>query len=198
MSDDHMQMDTLADSPPPGSLPQPSLPEWLALRFLRKDEKIALVRGPRFNPTWERFVTHPALFLVALAFSAAGCWAAWLIVGSWSGVLAPVFLAAGGIVLTSILTLGIFAAYFTRLVVTDSRIFILQGYEMCRSWSMDKLPPSLIRYGPRGREEAGLSIDLDTVRQMFGGTSEHFADAKAILAFGKQLDQIKVRDDARS
>src|SRR6266508_669464 len=49
----------------------PPLPPWLARRLLREDETVTWVRGPRFNPSWERYVTHPVLFLLALVISAA-------------------------------------------------------------------------------------------------------------------------------
>src|SRR5437868_5836762 len=77
----------------------PPLPPWLARRLLRPDERVTWVRGPRFNPWWERYVTHPALFLLALALGAACLGAARLIAGSWAAVPAPPALIAGGLVL---------------------------------------------------------------------------------------------------
>jgi hypothetical protein len=162
------------------------LPPWLERRLLGPREHITWVRGPRFNSSWERYVTHPALFLFALAL-AAGL----LIVGlSWGapGDFELLFAGAIAIVYGTIIALGIFAGYFTRLVVTNFRVVILQGYEVRRSWGLDELPPSLIRYGNQeGRE--GAAVDLDAVQNMLGA-SDQFADPKAIRTFGKQLDQI--------
>ena len=42
------------------------LPSWLARRLLRDGEQVTFVAGPRFNPSWEKYVTHPLLFLAAL------------------------------------------------------------------------------------------------------------------------------------
>ena len=64
--------------------PSPPFPAWLAARFLRPDEKITWVRGPRFNPSWELYVTHPVLLLAALALGALCVLAAWRVVGAWS------------------------------------------------------------------------------------------------------------------
>ena len=47
------------------------------------------------------------------------------------------------------MVLGLCCGYFTRLVATNHRLVILQGYEMCRTWGMDDLPPSLIRHDRR-------------------------------------------------
>jgi len=47
--------------------------------------------------------------------------------------------------ITATLQPGIANGYFTRLVVTNYRLLILQGYEVCRSWSIHHLPRSLIR-----------------------------------------------------
>jgi hypothetical protein len=192
---DQFQTEALNAQPPEAPRPHPPVPEWLARRLLRKGEEITWVRGPKFNPSWERYITHPALFLAALVLGAAFLWLGWLIAGGWSemSVLAPV--AAAGLALGSIFVLGIASGYFTRLVVTDLRIVIVQGYEVCRTWAIDDLPRSLTRFRRRedGREER--AIDLDTVQTMFGGASGHFAEAKTILAFGKQLDRIKNRED---
>src|SRR4051794_16574841 len=93
--------------PSPSSRPQPALPDWLASGLLHAGEAITWVRGPRWNPSLERYITHPALFLVALAVSAAGCWAARLLAGSWSDVPGMVVLVGAGLVLASILVLAI-------------------------------------------------------------------------------------------
>jgi hypothetical protein len=198
MSDEHLQPDVYNAPPPEVFQRRPALPDWLAQRQLHAGEVVTWVRGPRRNPGWERYATHPALFFIALAFGAAGCWAARLAVESWSKVPPPVFLTAAGLVLGAVLVLGISAGYFTRLVVTNCRVVILQGYELCRSWGLDELPPSLVRYGRRvNDEEASRTVDLDALRTLLGGTSDRFADAKTILAFGKQLERIKIRENGR-
>jgi hypothetical protein len=186
------------DSPPPDvSLYAPRLPDWLARRLLRPGEVVTLVRGPRFNPRWERYVTHPGLFLVALA-AGAGCLAVGrLSAGSWSEVALGPFLAAAGLVFGSIFLLGSAGAYFTRLVVTDARILIVQGYEVCRRWGLDDLPPSLVRYEKRKDGTASRSVDLNTLQTMLGGGTDQFTESKTILAFGKDLDRIKAREKGR-
>ena len=174
----------------------PSLPSWLAAR-LSPNEEITWVRGPRFNPSWERYVTHPALFVFALGLGIIGGGAGWLIAGPEAEVLVLLAVLAGGIVLASIFVLGISNGYFTRIVATNSRLFILQGYEVCRSWSVDDLPRRLVRYHQLGGEEKSPAIDLEAVRSMLGGSSDKFADSKSILAFGKHLEQIKTREKDR-
>lgn len=172
------------------------LPGWLGDRLLRPDEKVTWVRGPRFNPSWERHVTHPRLFFLAVFYSVVIVGAVWLAARDRPEPLAIAFLIAGFLVVSSVIILGITNGYFTRLVVTNLRLVILQGYEICRSWNIDDLPPSLLRYG-KGGERASWSIDLDAVKTMLGGSSDKFTDAKAILKFGKQLDSITIRDKNR-
>jgi hypothetical protein len=172
----------------------PPLPAWLRGRLLRPGEHVTWVCGPRFNPAWERYATHPALFLFALAVGAACLGASRLLPGA-AGVAGA--LVAGGIVLGSVFVLALSSGYFTRLVVTDHRLVILQGYEVCRSWGLDDLPRSLVRYGRQGVEAASPAVDLDTLRTMLGGSSDKFVDSKTILAFGKQLEQIKSLEKGR-
>ncbi|HEY7328697.1 MAG TPA: hypothetical protein VH592_13720 [Gemmataceae bacterium] len=169
------------------------LPGWLADRLLGPEEKVTYVRGPRLNPSWECYVTHPALTLLALAFGAVVVAAARLIGGEGPEPMAIAFLAAGLVVVVTVIVLGIANGYFTRLVVTTHRLVILQGYEICRSWNVDRLPPNLLRYGRHGERER-WTIDLDAVKSMLGGSSNKFTDAKTIMSFGKQLDRITIRD----
>jgi hypothetical protein len=188
----------MANQVPDVSLHFPPLPKWLAGRLLRPGEKIVWVYGPWAHPSWERYITHPSLFPVALVLGglcvAVGSLLAQIgtlesIAPALSGFL------AGSIVLGSIFALGISSGYFTRLVVTNFRLVILQGYEVCRGWSIENLPQSLVRYCmPRGgvREP---SIDLDTLRILLGGPTDKVADSKSILSFGKQLDNIKPREN---
>jgi hypothetical protein len=186
------------DGPPPKTFClYPELPAWLARRLLRADEQITWVRGPWWNPWWERYVTHPALFLLALALGAACLWAGRLSAQSWSKMPPLPAVAAAAIVLGAIFVIGISAGYFTRLVVTNCRVVILQGYEVYRSWSLDDLPLSLIRYARRRGEEASRTVDLDALQTLLGSASEQFAGSKTILSFGKQLDRIKAREDGR-
>jgi hypothetical protein len=171
----------------------PPLPGWLATRLLRSNEKVTWVRGPRWNPASERYLTHPALFLAAV-----GVVVSWLIVGSWSDTMVLPVLGAGFLALASIIVLALASGYFTRLVVTNFRIVILQGYEVCRSWSIDRLPRSLLRYRTPGGREESPTIDLAALQTMLGGSSGQFVEAKTIGEFSKHLDRIKPREDDRS
>lgn len=174
----------------------PPLPPWVARRLLRPDERVTWVYGPRFNPSWERYVTHIGLFIGALVLGALLILAGRLVAGSWGEM--PVWppLVAAGLLFGSIVMLGVANGYFTRLVVTDARLVIVQGYEVCRTWRIDDLPRRLVRYRDDGSDaDAGPSIDLDAMKTMLGTASDQFADAKAILAFGKTLGQIRRRED---
>jgi hypothetical protein len=82
-------------------------------------------------------------------------------------------------------------------VVTDSRVVILQGYEVCRTWGVNDLPRFLVRYGAGPGGEKSPSVDLDAVQTLFGPSSDKFADSKTILSFGKTLDQIRTREGGR-
>lgn len=173
------------------SVSHPRVPLWLANRVLRSHEQVTWVRGPWLNPWWERHVTNPMLFLFALALGGAWLMADWLRAGSVSDISALTVLAAGGIVLASVYVLAFFSGYFTRMVVTDSRLLIVQGYEVRRSWNIDELPPSLVRYARRSGKEERPTVNLEALHTMMGGTSAEFADSKTIQAFGLQLEQIK-------
>jgi hypothetical protein len=105
--------------------------------------------------------------------------------------------AAACLVFGSILVLGISNGYFTRLVVTDQRLFIVQGREVCRTWGIDELPRSLIRFGSLEDGELSKTVDLDSLKTMLGGSSDQFTDAKTILAFAKQLRRTREREDGR-
>src|SRR5258708_1925323 len=98
---DQFQTDAQDARRPVLSMQHPPLPPWLADRFLRAGEKITWVRGPRRNPSWERYLTHPALFLAALALGAAVLGAGRLVAGKWSEMSPLPVLTAGGIVLGS-------------------------------------------------------------------------------------------------
>ena len=165
------------------------LPSWLADRLLRDDEKVVWVRGPRFNPSWERYITHPGLIVLALAFGTicVGIGSIGLKVNRTD--LLPFVAVAGASIVCTILVLGVSCGYFTRLVVTNYSLLIVQGYEIVRSWNIDDLPPRFVHYNLE--EDRRPSIDLDAVQKLLGGSSEKFTDAKSILSFVKQIDRIK-------
>lgn len=194
---DQFQTERFDARAPAISRPFPPLPAWLARRLLRPGEEITWVVGPRFNPSWERYITHPSLFVIALGLAAAGWGAGRRIADNDAQVPLLMGLIGGGFVLASIFVLGISSGYFTRLVVTDRRLFILQGYELCRTWNIDDLPRSLLRYVRPGSEKTDRIVDLDAVKTMLGGSSDKFAEAKTILTFGKRLDQITARENDR-
>lgn len=187
------------DEPSPFALniTYPLLPDWLGERLLRPNERVTWVRGPRFNPSWEIFVTNPMLFVFALATGFAGVFASRLFFGSWEQMSPAPFLVAGGLVIGSIYVLAFFSGYFTRLVVTDQRLFIVQGRELCRAWDLDQLPRSLMRYTRRDDGREDRTVDVNAVTRMLGGASDKFTDAKSIVAFGKQLEQIRLGDTHR-
>jgi hypothetical protein len=176
--------------PPEAARQDAPLPPWVKSRILRPDEEVTSVRGPRFNPSWEKYVTHIGLFLAALAFAVAVVAIGYLVVGSWDEpvVLLPVLVAAGTVFL-SICVLAAFNGFFTRLVVTNQRVLIVQGYEVRKTWKVDDLPPFLVRQ-QRGRHgETSRTVDMDALTSMLG--SDGFTDAKSIWAMGKELDRIR-------
>jgi hypothetical protein len=184
--------------PPDIALHTLPLPAWLARRLLRPGEQVTWVRGPRWNPTWECYITHPGLFLAALAIGGALLAAGRLIAGSWSDLPAPTVLAAAVLVFGAVYVLAIANAYFTRLVVTDLRLVIMQGYEVCRSWALDDLPQALVRYDMRRTGQSRRSVDLTALQTMLGGSTDQFVEGKTIRALSKHLDQIKAREKGRS
>src|SRR5689334_23175423 len=145
--------DAFDDAEPVIAQPFPPLPDWLAHRMLQPDEEITWIVGPRFNPSWERYVTHPLLFLAALAVGVVVLAVGGLLAEGDTPIVLLLGVAAGALVLASIFVLGIASGYFTRLVVTNQRLLIVQGYEVCRTWSINKLPRSLIRYRRLGEGE---------------------------------------------
>lgn len=170
------------------------LPGWLAERLLRPDEMVVWVRGPSFQPFWERFVTHPGLFFLALAVGLLGGGGGVMMAeGNEPRIAGLSVFFAVALVLLSILVLGVACGYFTRLVVTNFRLVVVQGYEVCRSWGIDDLPRSMLHY--RDGEAWRPSINLDAVQTLLGGSSQQFTDAKTILTFAKQLDRIQKKRD---
>jgi hypothetical protein len=186
--------DAFDDHPLNIARPMPTLPAWLARRLLGADEKVAWVWGPSFNPDWERYLTHPALVLLALVLAAI----LWLPLTALEPlVLIPPVLVAGAIVFGTILVLAFANAYFTRLIVTNTRLLIVQGHAVCSNWSIHDLPPSLIRYSRLGTGEETRTVDLEALHSMLGGSSDQFAPRDAILAFGKKLQNIKAQDNRK-
>jgi hypothetical protein len=172
------------------------LPGWLARRLLRADEEIQSVRGPRHCPSWEPFLTHPGVVVVGLALAVAIIAVGGLALGSFGDPLMAVpcvlaFLSmVGGLVVV-----GITAGYFTRLVITNQRVMIVQGYEIRKTWRLEDLPRSLVRMSRTDDGELKRTVDMDTLQTMMGG-SDQFAEAKTIWALGKEIDRIK-REDRR-
>ncbi len=124
----------------------PPLPPWLARKLLQPGEQVVYVAGPRFNPSWEKYVTHPLLFVAALGLGVWSVGLGWLLNGP-APVLLPVGAAAAFVLFFgSIIVLGLANGYFTRLVATNFRLLMLQGYEVYRRWNIDDLPRSLVRY----------------------------------------------------
>jgi hypothetical protein len=186
--------DTLNLRLPNSATEYPPLPWWLARRRLRPDEKVTWVCGPQRQPSWERFITHPLLLLFGLGLAGLTVVLGWLIAGRGTVPMVPGLLGLV-ILFGSVIFLALANAHFTRLVVTDARLLILQGYEVVRAWKIDDLPRSLIRYGMRGRGEESRAIDLDALKTMLGGASDKFAESKTILKFGKHLDRIRSSGD---
>ena len=173
----------------------PPLPPWLARRLLRPGEHVTWVTGPRFNPSWEKYVTHIGLFGAAVALGLALVLIGWIAAGSFGGMSFVYPLLALALIIGSVIVLGFFNGLFTRLVATTHRLVIMQGYEIARTWQIDQLPRSLTRYRRRSDGGEERTLDLDAMRSMLGTASDQFADAKTILAFGKELGHIKARED---
>ncbi len=172
----------------------PPLPSWLARKHLRPDEQVVWVAGPRLNPSWERFVTHPLFFVAGLVLGALCIGAGMTAPGLMMPVAAPpAFMLAVG----SLIIVGHYCGYFTRLVATNYRVLILQGYEVCRRWSIDELPRHMVRYRRMGDVDTGPTIDLDAMKTLLGGASDQFVDAKTILSFGKEINRMRGRQDDR-
>jgi len=55
----------------------------------------------------------------------------------------------------------------------------------------ESVAASLLRYTKRAGGGERLGIDLNALQTMLGTTSDQVVDSKAILKFGKQLDQIR-------
>ena len=174
----------------------PPLPSWLARKHLRPDEQVVWVAGPRFNPSWERYFTHPLLFVAAL-FLGALCVILGMAASSVAGAVAVCGATAFVIVVGSLAVLGLCCGYFTRLVATTHRVLILQGYEACRQWGIHQLPSHMVRYRRMGDVDSGPTIDVDAMKTMLGGASDQFVDAKTILSFGKELNRMRRPDERR-
>src|SRR5947209_5556817 len=122
---EHIQTRPSDDWLPDVILRFPPLPSWLARRLLAPGERVTCVYGPRFNPPWERFVTHPALVLVSLALGAVCVGIGGLLARSNPQALGVGLVAAVGFFVGTIFLLALCCGYFTRLVVTDCRLFVI-------------------------------------------------------------------------
>ncbi len=194
---DHFQTEPFPPLPgynPPPRIDGPTLPDWLAVRLLRDFEQVTWVRGPRTSPAWEEAVTNPALVVAALPLAVVCLFVGMLAAGSWAALHPAFAVVALGLAFGPILVLGACSGHFTRLVVTNRRLFIVQGRELCRSWDLDELPAHLIRYTMRGDGGEARSVDLDAVKTMLAGLSDKFTESRSIVEFGKKLDQITLRD----
>src|SRR5262245_22887745 len=139
MSEDHIRRDPFDVRLPQYSLQDPGLPPWIARRLLRQGEVVTWVRGPRGGSWWERCATDRWLFVIGLMLGAACFCAGWLAAGrSVYAMAALPVLAGGGFAFGSVLVLGLANAHYTRLVVTNLRLLILQGYEVCKVWNIDE------------------------------------------------------------
>ena len=186
------------DDRPRGPVRRPApLPPWLKRRLLRGDEEVTWVAGPRFNPSWERYVTHPLLLVAALGLGLLCVGMGALTTEMWDYSLLSAVLTAFGLFFGALILLGVANGYFTRLVATNYRLLMLQGYEVYRRWDIDDLPRHLVRYRRTAAGEDAPTIDLDAMHTMLGGASDQFVDAKTILAFGKQLGGIRRREEGR-
>jgi hypothetical protein len=179
------------------SLRHAPIPVWLAERVLHKEERLVWVYGPWHSPKWERAVTNPLLFLAALAVGAVCLLIAIPLNRVWPESMVAAGMVGVAVLLAAVFVLGIFSGHFTRLIVTNYRLVIVQGREVCRSWGIDQLPRTLVRYAAREDETARRTINLDALQIMLGGTSDKLADSKIILSFGKHLDHIKAQEDQR-
>jgi hypothetical protein len=184
--------------PPPAAVLSalPAMPPWLAARLLEPGEKVTWVAGPWLTPRWERYVTHPMLLLAGLVSAVVCGLLGWLLSGLGPEVVVAAALLAGTFLLGSLCLLAIASGYFTRLIVTDGRLIIVQGHEVYRIWGIDDLPRGLIHYGMRGGKEPERTIDLDALKTILG-SSDKFTESKTILSLGKRIDQIKRGDDRR-
>lgn len=174
------------------------MPAWLAARLLRDGEKVESVRGPRFNPPWEPFVVHPATVLLGVVLAGGAIAAAYLA----SGGDGPLLFAAAAFALVSafggLAVVAFAAGFFTRLIVTDRRVMIVQGIEIRKTWRLEDLPRSLVRQTRGDDGELSRTVDMEKLQTMMGGASDgSFAEAKSIWALGKEIDRIKRdgRDD---
>src|SRR5438105_12790131 len=94
------------------SLPAPRLPRWLTRRMLTEDEHLVSVYGPKYNPGWERYVTHPLLFLVTAIISATWVVVALVRAGGPENLPAVAGIGALALVVAAIVILGVSCGYF--------------------------------------------------------------------------------------
>jgi hypothetical protein len=173
------------------ALPVPHFPRWLAHRHLRQDEHVECVYGPSLNPWWERYATHVFLIIAAGIIAATLLIVALIHAGKPADLQPVPAVGSAAIFFGSIFVVGFWCGYFTRLVVTNRRVFIVQGYAICRQWRIEDLPLSLIRYRRGDGPDMTKTVDLDALKTMLGDATGQVADSKTILALGKQLGNIR-------
>ncbi|MGF1578426.1 MAG: hypothetical protein ACFCD0_03595 [Gemmataceae bacterium] len=167
------------------------VPKWLASRLLRPDEEVVWATGPRHTPAIEPILTHWVLVVVGLLLGVGTVLVGLQLVNSlsrlpmWSGFTA-IFLVFG-----SVMVVAAANGYFTRLIATNKRVFIVQGQEVCRSWGLSALPRSLVQYRMNEDGEEERSINVDALKTMLDAPGDGFAESKTILSFGKHLDRVK-------
>lgn len=174
----------------------PPLPGHLARRLLRSDEEVVSVNGPRWSPSWEPFLTHPLVVLVGIALAVGAVALGGMVLG-WDN------LAMGGVGVFALLSsfgslilVAFMAGWFTRLVITNQRVMIVQGYEVRKTWGLDELPRSLVRQRRNADGELTKTVDLERLNTMMGGSSDGFVEAKTIWALSKEIDRSR-REDRR-
>ncbi len=169
-------------------------PKWLASHLLRGDEEILWSTGPRHTPAIEPFLTHWLFVVVGVMLAVGTLFLGRMLVPGWSKLPMWAGFTAIFLVFGSVFLVGVANGYFTRLVATNKRVFIVQGQAICRSWGLNALPRSLVQYRINEHGEEERTVDVDALRTMLDSPSEGFAESKTILSLGKHLDRVK---DAR-
>src|SRR5262249_42853855 len=88
--------------------------------------------------------------------------------------------AVGGLILV-----GIAAGYFTRLVITNQRVMIVQGYEIRKTWRLGDLPRSLVGVKRSDGGELKRTVGMETVTTVVGGGSRQFRGGQDDLGAGQ-------------
>jgi hypothetical protein len=172
----------------------PLMPGWLARSLLERGEVATWVRGPGSCPWWEPYLTHPLACLVGIPVGAACLTVGRLAVPDWSQLPPAAAVSAILTFFVPLMVVAFLTGHFTRLVVTDRRLLIIQGQTVIRSWGIRQLPRSLVKYVRREGEDEAPTIDLDSLQKMLGGKSDGIVDSNTIMSLGKKLDRFKTGD----